>query len=86
MDDVQDVTCDVCPSNLRWAILSSSGRQIKASNSLLSLLNTGELAQFWGPQMLKFCDAVRHMDCGLVRLYDRSTIPHGYMGSFVLSL
>ena len=23
MDDAQDVTCDVCPSNLRWAILSS---------------------------------------------------------------
>ena len=21
MDDAQDVTCDVCPSNLRWAIL-----------------------------------------------------------------
>ena len=36
--------------------------------------------------LLKFCDAVRHMDCGLVRLYDRSMIPHGYMGSFVLSL
>ena len=24
MDDVQDVTCDVCPSNLRWAILTGS--------------------------------------------------------------
>ena len=39
-----------------------------------------------GALLLKFCDAVRHMDCGLVRLYDRSTILHGYMGSFVLSL
>ena len=23
MDDVRDVTCDICPSNLRWAILRS---------------------------------------------------------------
>ena len=23
MDDVRDVTCDICPSNLRWAILTT---------------------------------------------------------------
>ena len=69
-----------------FLVASFPGRYSSTALRMKSMTTPSYLRWAAVSRLLKFCDAVHHMDCGLVRLYDRSTIPHGYMGSFVLSL